>query len=213
VNFQPLCPFGYRTACLYLPAACLLQSWWFSWWFLPWICLAPVGSGLLYAYSVVVTFTCGCSARAPTVTRVCAMNIAKPPWSTEIDKSSETDVGENIHAPANAAFQVGNSDDGMSANDLGALLRRVSERSIREIEGLIDELEKLRKKLQTDGDRIQRDITAYAELSERVIFTRYPSISAKRLWLPLRMQSTRRGEAYVNPCNWRRWLYRQSYGS
>jgi hypothetical protein len=30
----------------------LLQSWWFSWWFLPWICLAPVGSGLLYAYSV-----------------------------------------------------------------------------------------------------------------------------------------------------------------
>jgi hypothetical protein len=113
------------------------------------------------------------------------MNIAKPPGSAETDKSSEMEVGENIHPPANAAFQVGNSDDEISADDLGdlgTLLRRVSESSIREIESLIDELGRLRKKLQTDGDRIQRDISAYAELSQRVMqLTSIISDSVKKL--------------------------------
>jgi hypothetical protein len=113
------------------------------------------------------------------------MKIAKPPGSAEADKSSEMNVGENMHelAPANAAFrQVGNSDDEMSPNDLGTLLRRVSETSIREIEELIVELERLRKKLQTDGDRIQRDIAAYAELSQRVMqLTSIISDSVKKL--------------------------------
>ena len=60
-------------------------------------------------------------------------------------------------------------DDDISANGLGTLLRRVSETSTREIENLIDELEGLRKKLQTDGTRIQRDIAEYAELSQQLM--------------------------------------------
>jgi hypothetical protein len=38
-----------------------------------------------------------------------------------------------------------------------------------EIESLIVELKTLHKKLQTDGDRIQRDIRDYAELSQQVM--------------------------------------------
>jgi hypothetical protein len=38
-----------------------------------------------------------------------------------------------------------------------------------EIESLIVELKTLHKKLQTDGDRIQRDIEEHAELSQQVM--------------------------------------------
>ena len=41
--------------------------------------------------------------------------------------------------------------------------------SIGEIDSLISELQTLRRKLRTDGERIQRDIRDYAELSQQVM--------------------------------------------
>jgi hypothetical protein len=67
----------------------------------------------------------------------------------------------NTHELAHASGalrQVENGDDKVAANDLEALLRRMSEVSTGEIENLIDEFHGLRKKLQTDLSRIQRDI-------------------------------------------------------
>jgi hypothetical protein len=55
-----------------------------------------------------------------------------------------------------------------SANDLSALLRRALGTPMHEIDKLIGEFELLRKRLETDADRIQREITDYAELSRRV---------------------------------------------
>ena len=46
----------------------------------------------------------------------------------------------------------------MSGKNLGTLLARVTERSTREVETLIDELQGLRKKLEVDRDRIQSEI-------------------------------------------------------
>jgi hypothetical protein len=57
----------------------------------------------------------------------------------------------------------------MPGQHLGTLLRQVSKASMGEIESLIVELKTLHKKLQTDGDRIQRDIRDYAELSQQVM--------------------------------------------
>ena len=69
-----------------------------------------------------------------------------------------------------AVFRQPESGDGeRSAENLGNLLREVSKTSMGEIDKLISELQTLRRKLQTDGDRIQRDITEYAELSEQVM--------------------------------------------
>ena len=59
--------------------------------------------------------------------------------------------------------------DEVAANSLEALLRRVSEASTGEIESLIDEFHGLRKKLETDLSRIQRDIAKYRELSQAVM--------------------------------------------
>ena len=65
--------------------------------------------------------------------------------------------------------QTESNDGEMSGEHLGTLLRHVSKTSIGEIDGLIVELRTLHKKLQTDGDRIQRDIAEHAELSQQVM--------------------------------------------
>jgi hypothetical protein len=106
------------------------------------------------------------------------MRAAKPNGSTEIgssleiESSLEKDIGRNIHelTRTSTAFRQSKNGDGeMSPDDLGALLSRVSEGSTREIENLIDELHGLRRKLETEGSRIQSDIARYAELSQGVM--------------------------------------------
>jgi hypothetical protein len=49
------------------------------------------------------------------------------------------------------------------------LVREVSETSIREIENLIAQVQVLRKALQTNSNRIQRDITEHTELNQQVM--------------------------------------------
>jgi hypothetical protein len=87
-------------------------------------------------------------------------------------QSLEDEIGGNVRALARTSASFSRSEncnEEMSANNLGTLLRRVSEASTREIESLIDELHGLRKQLETHGDRIQSDIAGYAELSQGVM--------------------------------------------
>ena len=77
--------------------------------------------------------------------------------------------------------QTESNDGEMSGEHLGTLLRQVSKTSIGEIDSLIVELKTLHKKLQTDGDRIQRDIAEHAELSQQVMqLTKIISDSVKK---------------------------------
>ena len=99
------------------------------------------------------------------------MTIADPLASAE-DKSSGSEIGRNIPklARTGAAFrQTESGDDEPSAENLGNLLRHVSKPSMGEIDNLISELQTLRRKLQTDGARIERDIAKYAELNQQVM--------------------------------------------
>ena len=82
-----------------------------------------------------------------------------------------------------AVFRQPESGHGeTSAENLGNWLRQVSKSSLGEIDNLISELQTLRRKLQTDGDRIQRDIAEYAELSQQVMqLTKIISDSVKKL--------------------------------
>jgi hypothetical protein len=78
--------------------------------------------------------------------------------------------------------QTESSDGEMSGEHLGTLLRQLSKTSVGEIDGLLGELQTLRTKLQTDGDRIQRDIAEHAELSQQVMqLTKIISDSVKKL--------------------------------
>ena len=108
--------------------------------------------------------------------------------STKISQSSEIDVGGNIHElltrasdvirqadiagdeiAVNAMRQAYNAGDEIAVNSVAPFLRRVSEASRREIKHLVDALQTLDEKLQTDGDRIERDIEEYTELSKHVM--------------------------------------------
>jgi len=69
-----------------------------------------------------------------------------------------------------------------SPEELVTLLRVVSEAPTREIENLINKLQKLRAQLQNAGDRIQRDIAQYAELSQQTMqLTAIISDTVKRI--------------------------------
>jgi methyl-accepting chemotaxis protein len=57
----------------------------------------------------------------------------------------------------------------MPAEDLSDLLGRVSKNSTGKIDSLIGEFERLRLNLQTDGERIQREIEEYKTLSQQVM--------------------------------------------
>jgi hypothetical protein len=113
------------------------------------------------------------------------MTSSKSNGSTEIDRSLEKDIGANIRALTSTSHALRRPENGngeMSSDNLGTLLRRVSEASTREIESLIDELHGLRKKLETHGERIQSDIARYAELSQAVMqLTTIVSDNVKKL--------------------------------
>ena len=72
--------------------------------------------------------------------------------------------------PKYKAPHVAESDDGqMSGENLSELLGRVSKTSTVEVDNLIGEFEELRRRLQTDGDRIEREIEEYNALSQQVM--------------------------------------------
>jgi hypothetical protein len=61
----------------------------------------------------------------------------------------------------------GNSD--IMANNVNSLVQRVSLTSTQEIDKLIAELQSLRDYLQTEGERVQREISGYAHLSQSAL--------------------------------------------
>src|ERR1700745_138720 len=114
------------------------------------------------------------------------MNIARPLGTTELEKSLEVEVRENIHELArgsSAVFRQGEATEAEPSTDnLAALLRRVAEASTREVDSLIGDLQSLRRKLNIDGNRIQREIAEYTELSQQVMqLTNIISESVKKL--------------------------------
>jgi flagellar biosynthesis chaperone FliJ len=81
-----------------------------------------------------------------------------------------------------ARDQAERSDVNAPPQDLAALLRRLSDAPIREIETLINQLQRLRTQLQNAANRIQRDIAEYTELSEQTMqLTSIISDSVKKL--------------------------------
>ncbi|HEV2698900.1 MAG TPA: hypothetical protein VGU90_12960 [Terriglobales bacterium] len=85
-------------------------------------------------------------------------------------------------ALGNLARDQAESGDVKTSDELAALLHRLSDVSTQEIEKLIDALQALRNQLQNAGNRIQRDIAEYAELSQQIMqLTTIISDSVKKL--------------------------------
>jgi len=108
------------------------------------------------------------------------MNINTPLRVDESKESLEVEGRRIFRELARAQAESG--DVKTSADDLVALLHRLSDVPSHEIEKLIDALQALRQKLQNAGSRIQRDIAEYAELSGQIMqLTTIISDSVKKL--------------------------------
>jgi hypothetical protein len=56
-----------------------------------------------------------------------------------------------------------------NTSEPASLIRKFSFESTREIDRLIDDLKNLRRKLEDDGNRVQRDVADYTALSQSVV--------------------------------------------
>ena len=110
------------------------------------------------------------------------MNNAKPveevPAKVNPDLAAVAEVEDGIRdfVRTDIAYQrrSGSSDTNESVpvetpeavvNNVNSLIQRVAGTSIAEIENLISELESLRDLLHAEGQRVQREISGYAQLS------------------------------------------------
>lgn len=116
------------------------------------------------------------------------MRSTKLNGSIESDQSLENDIGANIRTltrTGGAFHRAENGNGEKSGDNLGALLRQVSEASTREVESLIEELNELRKKLERQGECIENQIASYVERSQGVMqLTVVISDNLKRLPAP-----------------------------
>jgi hypothetical protein len=89
----------------------------------------------------------------------------------EIERSLGAEIGRNIHELKRTAAgsQPASAEHEMTADNLGASFLRMAKLSMREVDDLIDELHRLRKKLESDGDLIERAIAQHSERSQGVM--------------------------------------------
>jgi predicted transcriptional regulator len=93
----------------------------------------------------------------------------RPYWGAIMDIKTALGAIESKQSSEAVRGQAKSADVKTSAEELAALLRRMSEASTREIEELTNQLQRLRTQLQNAGDRIQRDIAQYTELSQQTM--------------------------------------------
>ena len=99
------------------------------------------------------------------------MAFIKPRESVELPTGTEVE-GERRESPGDmAAARNPEAESEGVANSIGSLLQRVAGSSVQEIDRLIAELQALRKLLETEGARVQREIAEYASLSQSTMQT------------------------------------------
>lgn len=69
-------------------------------------------------------------------------------------------------ATATAVEPIPDANADAAVNNVNSLIQRVAGTSLAEIEKLISELESLRDVLHAEGQRVQREISSYAQLSQ-----------------------------------------------
>jgi hypothetical protein len=86
-----------------------------------------------------------------------------PAGPFEIAKYKRPQFEDPVHKLAHG------SDGGEMPANFGEVLDQVSKNSTGEIDSLIGEFQRLRGALQTDGERLKREIEEYRTLSQQVI--------------------------------------------
>jgi hypothetical protein len=98
--------------------------------------------------------------------------MAKPERLSDIDQAAAVSVAEQVEGEIRefvrrdvSVFRHPRADGG-DADSINSLIQRVAGQSIGEIDHVIGELTRLRDMLRSEGDRVQREISNYASLSQ-----------------------------------------------
>ncbi len=98
------------------------------------------------------------------------MTLIKSREPADLDKSMESavegDIRDFVRRDVATLRRQPEAESEAVANNIGTLLQRVAGSSVQEIDRLIVELQTLRELLQSEGVRVQREITEYAHLSQ-----------------------------------------------
>jgi len=116
------------------------------------------------------------------------MNVIRPGRASEEAQGSakqvEGELGELIRRDVAQLRRPQLVEPGGDAavSQVNTLIDRVSGASVREIEKLIAELESLREFLQTEGQRVQREISGYAQLSQSAMSSTKIMVESVAKW-------------------------------
>lgn len=77
----------------------------------------------------------------------------------------EGDIREFVRKGVASLRRLPDSGSEMFVNNLNSIVQRVAGSSVEEIDNLISQLERLREHLQNEGQRVQREVMAYAQMS------------------------------------------------
>jgi hypothetical protein len=98
------------------------------------------------------------------------MTLIKSREPAELEKSMESavewEIREFVRRDVATLRRTPEADSEAVANNVAALLQRVAGSSVQEIDRLLTELHTLRDLLQSEGARVQREITEYAHMSQ-----------------------------------------------
>jgi hypothetical protein len=78
----------------------------------------------------------------------------------------EGEIREFVRRDPSALRRAPDNDSELVAGNISVLVQRIAGTSVQDIDRLIAELQTLRDVLQSEGARVQREITQYAHLSQ-----------------------------------------------
>ena len=81
----------------------------------------------------------------------------------------EDDLQESIRRDVATLRRAPESDSELVVKNIGALVQRASGSSLAEIDRLMTELQKLRERVESEGERVQREIAEYAYFTQSSI--------------------------------------------
>jgi hypothetical protein len=89
---------------------------------------------------------------------------------------AEGEVCDVAHADVSAQTETG--------TEIAPLIQQIGDTSIAEIDRLIAELQEAKNYLQSEGERIEREIVRYTNLTQMASFTAEMISDAVSQWLP-----------------------------
>jgi hypothetical protein len=124
------------------------------------------------------------------------MPVIRPERLSEIDQAAaaanvaeevEGDIREFVRRDV-SVFRRARPDGGgggeIASDNINSLIQRVAGQSIGEIENVIAELTRVRDMLRSEGERVQREISGYASLSQAAMTSMKIIADSLAQWQP-----------------------------